>query len=334
MAERDDVDGAPLRLLFIAGFGRSGSTLLSRMLGQAPGSHAMGEIVHLWKRGLRENEACGCGQPFLSCAFWTAVGQEAFGGWDQVDVDAVLATQAAVERDRYLPWLLRPGLNPRFAADLGRYTEVLGSLYRAIQVVSGASVLVDSGKHVTSAFLLRHLPDIDLRIVHLVRDSRGVAHSWTKVMRRSGVGDSAYMARWQPTQTALRYLLYNSLLHGLQLAGRPQLLVRYEDLIAGPQRELAKVWRFCGVTAVNEPSFSDDGSVELLENHQVGGNPMRFRIGRVSLIADEAWRESMPVRSRILVTALTWPLLVGYGYLRTRGFSTSHRIANSQRATS
>lgn len=317
-------DDQPVRLLFVAGLGRSGSTLLSLMLGQTPGFHAMGEVVHLWKRGLRENGPCACGQAFLSCPFWTAVGKEAFGGWNQVDVDAILAAQSAVERDRYLPLLLRPRLITRFAMDLASYTDTLGRLYRAVQVVSGATVLVDSGKHVASVFVLRHVSSVDLRLVHLVRDSRGVAHSWTKLKRRSIVGESEYMARWHPGQSAGRYLFYNALLHALKMAGQRQALIRYEDLVADPEPVLGRAVQLCDVGGRGF-GFLDGRDAQLVENHQVGGNPMRFRTGRVSLVADETWRQDLPARYRRLVTLITWPLLVLYGYLRPGGRRASRR---------
>ena len=43
---------APVTVLFIAGMGRSGSTILSRLLGQAPGVCYVGELCYLWDQGL------------------------------------------------------------------------------------------------------------------------------------------------------------------------------------------------------------------------------------------------------------------------------------------
>jgi hypothetical protein len=54
----------PVRVLYIGGLGRSGSTLLDRMIGQLPGFFSAGEIREVWQQGLRENRPCGCGTPF------------------------------------------------------------------------------------------------------------------------------------------------------------------------------------------------------------------------------------------------------------------------------
>ena len=59
-----------------------------------------------------------------------------------------------------------------------------------------------------------------------------------------------------------------------------------------------------------------DGSVVLSASHTVAGNPMRFRTGPTKLRRDDAWRQSLPRGRRVLVSALTGPLLARYGYLR------------------
>jgi hypothetical protein len=45
---------------------------------------------------------------------------------------------------------------------------------------------------------------------------------------------------------------------------------------------------------------------------------MRFSHGRQRVKADEAWRRDMDRPVRRTVLALTWPLLLRYGYLRGR----------------
>ena len=46
----------PQRVLFIGGLGRSGSTLIEKLLNELPGMVAVGELVHLWERGLGNRE--------------------------------------------------------------------------------------------------------------------------------------------------------------------------------------------------------------------------------------------------------------------------------------
>jgi hypothetical protein len=307
-----------LRVLYVGGLGRSGSTLLDRMLGRLDHVWSVGELVHLWERGLGEDNRCGCGEPFGACPFWRRVGEAAFGGWDRLQVEEVLALKDSVDRNRYVPLMVLPALWPPYRARMARHLELLARLYGAVAEVSGRPLLVDASKHASQAFLLRRLPGVDLRLVHLVRDSRGVAFSWTKRMRRAEVaaGD-ALMATDTPLRLSARYLAYNLLFHLLRGLGVPGLLLRYESLVADPAGELTRVLEHAGrPPAAGELGFVGDGWVELGPSHALAGNPMRFTSGRVPLRVDEAWRGRLRRRHRLLTMVATWPLLLRYGYLR------------------
>jgi hypothetical protein len=313
-------DAGPVRVLFIGGLGRSGSTLLDRMLGQLDGVWSVGELVHIWQRGLQENNLCSCGRRFRDCHFWHRVGEEAFGGWEAVDVDEVLALKQAVDRNRCVPLMCLPALWLPYRAKLRRYLDLLDRLYRAVRQVAGAPLLVDASKHASHAFLLRGMPGLDLRLVHLVRDSRGVAFSWGKLMRRLEVVDAeVLMATDTPLRMSARYLAYNSLFHLLRQLGVPTLLLQYESLVHRPAAELHRVLGHAGRPAADgELGFVGDGWVELGTSHALAGNPMRFDRGRVPLRLDEEWRGKMRWRHRLLTAVSTWPLLLRYGYLHGR----------------
>ena len=90
---------APVRVLYIGGEGRSGSTVLSAVLGNHEGYVPVGELPDVWLALLR-NDRCGCGEPFATCPFWTAVGDLAFGGWQSVDVAEVLEQEERYTRHR------------------------------------------------------------------------------------------------------------------------------------------------------------------------------------------------------------------------------------------
>jgi hypothetical protein len=50
----------------------------------------------------------------------------------------------------------------------------------------------------------------------------------------------------------------------------------------------------------------------------VAGSRTRFTAGRIDLELDDAWRSSLPAGARRVVTAVTLPQLVGYGYVGRR----------------
>ena len=102
-------------VLYLAGLGRSGTTLIERTLAETPGVTGLGEVMHLWERGLGRNELCGCGVPFASCPFWREVGARAFGGWERVDAERMTWLKGQVDRASRVP-AIATSLSARFAA--------------------------------------------------------------------------------------------------------------------------------------------------------------------------------------------------------------------------
>ena len=242
------VDGSVLRVLYVGGMPRSGSTLTDLLLHQLPGHVGIGELFYLWRNGVAHDGLCGCGEAFAGCPFWTKVGDVAFGGWGSLDVDHVLALQQRVDRTARIPQLLLRRRSRRFAADLTEYTALLRSLYRAVAEVSGATVVVDSSKRPSLAYVLRTMPDVELRVVHVVRDPRGVAFSFAKhVELPEGAALRGEMPRSTTRKVSRRWVSVNALVGALGRLGVPLVRIRYEDLVADPARELGKVQLLLGV---------------------------------------------------------------------------------------
>ena len=160
------------KVLFIASMGRSGSTILDNILGQIPGFISVGEIKFVWERGIVENRRCGCGERFRSCPFWTRVFDRAFGGVDQIHIPEMVSAMNRT-RTRHFPFMLLPGSERIYRRTQAEYLEKLGSLYRGIAEESGSSVIVDSSKYPSHAFLLRLITDLDVRVLHMTPRPKG-----------------------------------------------------------------------------------------------------------------------------------------------------------------
>jgi hypothetical protein len=304
------------RVLFLGGSGRSGSTLIERLTGELPGVCAIGEAVHLWERGVRDNEPCGCGLPLLECPFWRKVGDDAFGGWASFDTERMLALKAAVDRNRFIPELAAPRLRGSLARDVTAYVDAYRRLYTSVARISGASVIVDSSKHASLAHALRWCDGLDLRVLQVVRDPRAVAYSWTKEMRRNA---GAEMDTFSPRAAANLWTVMNAGFHLLAARGATVRRGRYEDFIAAPVAGVRGVAEFAGLPVGDgDLGFMTDDSATLTVAHTASGNPMRFVTGKIALRRDEAWRSALPAADRRLVTSLTLPLLLRYGYVPAR----------------
>lgn len=308
--------GARPRVLLIVGSGRSGSTLFERALGGVTGVAALGELVHMWDRAVRDDELCACGQPFGSCPFWTAVGRRAFGGWDRVDSDRVVAERHAVVRTRRVPALLATSPSAQWRSQREHLASELSAVLAAAQAESGAKLVVDSSKMPAYAALMMR-SDIDLSCVSVVRDPRGVANSLGKtVVRPEATSGEDLMHRTGVAESAMWWSAFDvvtSVLRGVRRV--PFTTVRYEDFVADPGATVRRVLDFAGVTVSDGDLAHIDGqTITLGANHQVAGNPVRFRTGDVQVRPDDAWEREMSQRDRRVVGLLTAGLRHRYRY--------------------
>jgi hypothetical protein len=314
---------APMRsngmptVLYITGSGRSGSTLLERILGAVPGFVNVGELIELFRRVAVQDERCGCGLDFSACPFWQQVGKRAFGRWDPSLLTRVTHQQVAVARQRHLPRLLAPALaSSGFRDALEEYASTYASLYRAIATEADAEVIVDASKWPAQALALARTGQIDFRVLHLVRDARGVAYSWQKtgIARPHSVHGSE-MATHRASRTAVRWTTFQLEAAALARTVPHGATVRYEDLVANPRRTLRAALDDLGFDAASDrlDHVTEHGLV-LGPSHGLAGNPSRFQHGEVRLRVDDEWRTQMANRPRRVVTAIAWPQLLGYGY--------------------
>lgn len=303
----------PPTVVYLAGSGRSGSTLLERTLGELPGFVNVGELIDLFRRVAPEGERCGCGQPFTACPFWSGAGARAFGGWDPALLGRVRELQGRVARQRRLPSLLAPGLAGRgFREGIAEYGGVYARLYRAIADQAGARYVVDASKWPVQALALARA-GLDVRVIHLVRDVRGVAHSLGKqaVSRPHAVAGPDVMWHLTPASAAARWQACQSEAGLLRHCGIPVTRLRYEDFVARPRDCTQAALAALGV-AVDPAAFGHIGAtaIRLGSSHGLSGNPSRFAAGEITLCADESWRAGLSARDRALVTAIGLPYLL------------------------
>jgi hypothetical protein len=302
-----------MKVLYIAGCGRSGSTILDNILGQLDGFVSVGEIRYLWQRGMIDDRLCGCGEPFSSCPFWTEVLRRVREG-DELDPARIVELLGRGTRARHIPWLLRTRRHPERVRDrLQDLPNVLAHIYGSVAETTGARVIVDSSKLPTYGEMLRHVPGVETYVVHLVRDPRATAFSWMRA-KPLPERDGRMMQQQRPSKSAALWMLWNAATEGFWGQGSRSLRLRYEDFIASPQAVVERIVGLVG-ERVSELPFVAADQVTLATTHGVAGNPSRFTTGVVPLRLDAAWRDQMRPRDRLLVSTLTAPLGYRYRYL-------------------
>lgn len=311
---------APLKVLYIAGMGRSGSTLLDRLLGSSPAITSVGELKYLWERGLLENQLCGCGIPFGACEFWQAVLRTALGEAYASRAEELNDLRRRVDRVRYLPAMLAQSTGWKhlwagYAAGYQAYTQVLQRLLAGIVEVSGRPVILDSSKDPSPAYLLSTMENVELYVLHLVRDSRAVAYSWQRKKRRPEITEhEAYIPQPPVWRTSIDWALINSAVAPLSLRlGSRYRRLRYEALLNQPQAHVAEIIAWLGLPEAAAPHI-DGRTIHLEANHSVSGNPMRFERGQIGLRLDTEWQTGMSAWRQLQAVSFNWWMMLGYGY--------------------
>ena len=300
-------------VVYVAGSSRSGTTLVERAVGAIPGACTVGEALDLFRQALRHDERCGCGEPLSACPFWAKVTAQAPVLGDPDRVRRMEHLQTTLVRQRRLPRLLARRLDPQLRTELGEYAEGYGEIYRAAAQVAGATTVVDASKWPVQALAL-WLGGLDVRVLHVVRDARGVAHSQTKTVKRPQGRDEemGQMARRPVPSTAARWTATQTQVALLRRRGVPVGVVRYEDFVADPAAALRPALADAGVSVTAaDLAHLRPGSADLPASHGISGNPSRFHSGEVPLRADEQWRTGLSRTEQLTVSALAAPVTAG-----------------------
>ena len=316
------------RVLLVTGFGRSGTTLVNTILGSTPGR----------LRGRRDPLPVGAGADrAASLRLRPAPSSRARSGARcsrrRSATRSTLDAGGAGGRGRAGDAHAAPAADARRRASVGdrlirRLDAPARRAHGGVPLASRRSPAPGSSwtrrSPRRSATCSQHLDGIDLRVLHVVRDPRAVAYSWTRSKRadrrRGPTRDAA--ARRRP-QSALQWDLWNG------AAERD--VARLGPLPAGalrgprrrpPRRGWAGSLSFAGVADWWPCRSRSPHEVAAATVHTVAGNADRMRSGPLrDLALDDAWQRELPARARRLVTALTCPLAVRYRY----GSATLHR---------
>lgn len=307
-------------VLYITGYGHSGSTLLDIMLGNHRHVAGVGEVTKLHRSGWTNgaDRRCACGRPITACPYWEEVRRRwlAATGPDALQEYVVLQNRY----QRYRPpskllWIVRERRGP--SAAFQRYATLTAALYRAIQETSGRPIVLDSSKSPLRAYALLHAPDVDLRLLHLVRDGRGVVWSRMKPKDRSknpeaGVPrDFAAAPAWR---TTLEWTAANLQSEWIAAQAPPGMALRvtYEALCDHPHEVLGQIGWLVGED-FSTVATAVANRQPLRVGHQVAGNSIRMA-EQVVFRPDTTWQQQMPEQARTRFWRMAGWLAQRYGY--------------------
>lgn len=281
----------PLRVVYVAGSGHTGSTLLSLLMDVHPSIASVGEVSvkpKIRRRGDQLQQKCSCGALVPECPFWRGVSQRVsddgfeFGpdNWtndyrsENPLMNRLLVRHSSLPTIRAAQRWLSSSL-PVYSAHLRHIDRVNVSFIRAVLAESRAEVFLDASKRSMRLLRLLQIPELDVKVVRLVRDVRGYAASAKR--RGLTIDDAANI--WKKDQDVIAEMT-------AEMPPDRVFLLRYEDLCGTLETTARRLWDFCGVAPVALPErlFS--------EEHHVLGNSMRLG-GTIEIKLNESWRRSL-----------------------------------------
>ncbi len=250
MLKAGDFRNREITVIYIAGYGRSGSTLLDVVLSNVDGIRSLGEVVNYY--AMCSDQEC---PPVLNKGFWGEVREKVLSCLPF----SVNEVEAFSNANHVLRKFERFRSGWRLFLPLGRdafmsYRQVVDCLFYSIFDASkGDMVFIDSSK---TAWLSSwrpyclHRVGYKVKMIHLVRDGRGVIGSFLKgdnVKMQEGLDDVSFRA--PVTRSIFGWLFANlsAFLNSQRIPDGDSYLLRYEDLISNTQHVLAELGTFLDI---------------------------------------------------------------------------------------
>jgi hypothetical protein len=290
-------------VVYVLGTARSGSTLLTSLLGGVDGFFAAGEIRLLWQEFTTRR--CGCGELASTCPVWSPV-LAAIAARSVSQVERITEAMQQSTPLSALPRILRADDLEDLPSTTQAYARTLAATYHAIADVTGCTSIIDSSKSASEAALLQLVPQLDVVTVHIVRDPRAVVYSWKRALEQGAQG-TPQLATWS---IALRWAAKNATSEAVTRRRKSRSLqLRYEDLVTEPERHVRAIATLAGTSLA-----ADRVLQPALAAHIVGGNALRKSSQPIQVREDVEWRSALGRPAIAEVAGLTYPLLRHYDY--------------------
>lgn len=160
-----------IQVIYIAGNGHSGSTLLDMILGSNEGCFSAGELTFITRETIMK-EYCSCKKMISKCEVWSEV-FKIWGAKREISYNEYRQLCRQFQRNKSTLRTLKNRFYP--SEDFEQYCKATKQLYQAIEKVTGCSVIVDSSKSPQRIAGLSKI--VGLCVIHICRDFTGVLNS-------------------------------------------------------------------------------------------------------------------------------------------------------------
>jgi hypothetical protein len=183
-------------------------------------------------------------------------------------------------------------------------------LLRSMQLAAASEIVIDSSKSPAHGYMLGQLPNVELLVLHLVRDARGAQYSLLKRKQK----DDPRLRHFSPLWGSVKWL-WTNLVTALIFSPRQYryLRIKYEDFAAEPHTTVERIFRWVG-QAPNLPPSLAGREIDLAVTHSVGGSAHRFITGRTRIEPDTEWKTHLTASQRVQIAFGAGLGLLWYGY--------------------
>jgi len=305
------------KILLITGSGRSGSTLLSKLLNEIEGSFNVNELVFTHLNGVERDYPCNTGDKFSESPIWLKI-MEAYR--QKNDINLLKYEPHRIPNTRKL---VRAQLSPFYKTDEATnqyfkdYQQAIKDLYHSIFEATGAEMVIDSSKIAPFVNVVAQMEEFEIYVLHLVRDPRAVAYSWQKTIKRTDVeaGTNLFMEKRTPQRSSIRWQLVNKFAESLKEKDHLHYhYLKYEDFAKQPAKHLAEILQLLGKSP-NEIPVNDNQITLKAIDYGIWGNPnVRQQKDVVRVRYDDTYKQKLSFNARLTSTVWSMPMLMKYGY--------------------
>lgn len=278
-----------LRVYYIIGRGRSGSTYLEQRIGVNLGATMVGEL-RLWPDCFNSRHVCGCGEVKTNCDFWSKT-LDTLPDRDRIQK----AFQKTIARNFVLTALFPRGVSNLFFT--GVSSKII-EFYQHLKLATGVTSIIDSSKNPAYALLLDDDEKLDLFVIHLVRNPLGVVYSWKRQRSRpQNVG--LYRSRKTLIIAAIEWSVSNFITQIVKW--------RLNCRVVTVQYESLDVFDLNALCSGFPKPVEEHNQTRLCQNHVMSGNPGTSSQKR-TFVPDVEWETGLHLWEKILYGAITYPV--------------------------
>ncbi len=255
-------------IIYVLGSGHCGSTLLDLMMDSHSKIVGVGELENCSNQRKKKKTTCTCKRILANCPFWNKVFEGISSNIDlsvyRNKIDFLLKTKKFKNKKTFKE------------IDLEKYLKLNEKIYKDVLSYSKKEIIFDSSKTADRAELLVQSKDLEITLLHLVRDGRGVMWSYKRKYGR------IFSPMWRWLGKNLKIELMKKRNKNIKT-----IFVRYEDLVKNPEKELKRILEETKLSF--EPQMLN---FREYEHHQIGGNRLRFKEDQ-EIKEDFSWKANL-----------------------------------------